>query len=99
MEAVKELLKDPAKLEATIKSSWAKIDTKNEGEVAFDLFTTALQQVAKEMNLTEMLPKTDKGKEEFKKITDPNNTGKVNIEGFKAIIQTGIENMKKEGKL
>ena len=51
------------------------------------------------MQLTEMLPTTDKGKAEFKQITDPNNTGKVNIEGFKAIIQTGIENMKKEGKL
>ena len=99
MEAVKELLKDPAKLEATIKSSWAKIDAKNEGEVPFDLFTAALAQVAKEMQLTEMLPTTDKGKAEFKQITDPNNTGKINIEGFKAIIQTGIENMKKEGKL
>ena len=28
-----------------------------------------------------------------------NNTGKVNFDGFKAIIQLGIENMKKEGKL
>ena len=99
MEAVKELLKDPAKLEATIKNSWAKIDAKNEGEVPFDVFTTALGQVAKEMQLTDMLPTTDKGKEQFKQITDPNNTGKVNFEGFKAIIQTGIENLKKEGKL
>ena len=33
------------------------------------------------------------------KITDPNNTGKVNFEGFKKVIQKGIENMKKAGKL
>ena len=51
------------------------------------------------MGITEMLPTTDKGKEEFKKITDPNNTGKVNFEGFQKIVQTGIENMKKAGKL
>ena len=99
MEAIKELLKDPAKMEATIKASWAKVDAKNEGEVPFDVFTVALEQLAKEMHITEMLPTTDKGKAEFKQITDPNNTGKVNFEGFKKIIQTGIENMKKEGKL
>ena len=99
MEAVKELLKDPAKLEATIKSSWDKVDTKKEGEVPFDVFKVALEQLAKEMQITEMLPTTDKGREEFKQITDPNNTGKVNFEGFKNVIQKGIENMKKAGKL
>ncbi len=99
MEALKELLKDPAKVEASMKASWAKVDTKNEGEVPFDVFTVALQQLAKEMQITEMLPTTDKGKAEFKQITDPNNTGKVNFEGFKKIVLTGIENMKKEGKL
>ena len=34
MEGVKDLLKDPAKLEATIKGSWEKIDAKKEGQVA-----------------------------------------------------------------
>ena len=99
MEAVKELLKDPAKLEATIKASWEKVDTKKEGEVPFDVFTVALEQLAKEMQITEMLPTTDKGRAQFKQITDPNNTGKVGFEGFKKIIQAGIENMKKAGKL
>ena len=99
MEAVKELLKDPTKLEATIKASWEKVDTKKEGEVPFDVFTVALEQLAKEMHITEMLPTTDKGRAEFKQITDPNNTGKVGFEGFKKIIQAGIENMKKAGKL
>ena len=96
MDKVKELLADPAKLEATIKDSWTKIDTKNEGEVQFDTFKTCCEQIAKEMGITEMLPTTDKGKEEFKQITDPNNTGKVNFEGFKKIVQTGIDNMKKK---
>ena len=99
METVKELLKDPAKLEATIKGSWAKIDPKNEGEVSFDAFKVALEQIAKEMHLTEMLPASEKGNAEFKQAADPDNTGKVNFERFKAVIQLGIENTKKEGKL
>lgn len=99
METVKELMKDPAKLEATIKGAWAKIDQKNEGEVAIDAFTAGLTAIATEMKLTEMLPTTDKGKAEFKQICDPTNCGKVNFEGFQKIVQTGIENMKKEGKL
>ena len=96
MEKVKELLADPEKLEITIKDSWTKIDTKNEGEVLFDTFKTCCEQIAKEMGIIEMLPTTDKGKEEFKQISDPNNTGKVNFEGFKKIVQTGIDNMKKK---
>ena len=99
MDKVKELLADPAKMEATIKGSWAKIDAKNEGEVPLETFIACCEHIAKEMGITEMLPTTDKGKEEFKKITDPNNTGKVNFEGFQKIVQTGIENMKKAGKL
>ena len=98
MEGIKDLLKDPAKLEATIKGAWEKIDAKKEGEVAFDVFKVALKKIAEEMKITEMLPKTEEGAAEFKKTTDPNNTGKVNFDGFKAIIQLGIENMKKEGK-
>ena len=96
MEKVKELLADPEKLEITIKDSWTKIDTKNEGEVPFDTFKTCCEQIAKEMGIIEMLPTTDKGKEEFKQISDPNNTGKVNFEGFKKIVQSGIDNMKKK---
>ena len=99
MDAIKELLKDPAKLEATLKDTWAKIDAKNEGSVPFDVFRAILEKMAAEKQMAVMLPTTDKGKAEFKKITDPTNSGKVNFDGFKAIVLQGIENMKKEGKL
>ena len=99
MDAIKELLKDPAKLEATLKDTWAKIDAKNEGSVPFDVFRAILEKMAAEKQMAVMLPTTDKGKDEFKKITDPTNSGKVNFDGFKAIVLQGIENMKKEGKL
>ena len=99
MEKVQELLKEPAKLEATMKDAWAKIDPKKEGEVPIDAFKACLEVLAKEMGLTEMLPTTEKGHAEFKQICDPENKGKVNYESFKKIVQTGIENMKKAGKL
>ncbi len=99
MDKVKEIISDPAKLEATIKASWAKLDAKNEGEVEFGVFKAGLEAIAKEMQITEMLPTTEKGAAEFKNVVDPNNKGKVNFEGFQAIIKLGIENMKKAGKL
>ena len=99
MVKIKGLINDPAKLAETMKGAWAKIDSKNEGEVPVDIFKAGLEQVAKEMGLTEMLPTTEKGQAEFKQICDPNNKGKVNFEGFQKIVQTGIENMKKAGKL
>ena len=99
MENIKGIVADPAKLAETMKGAWAKIDTTNEGEVPADVFKAALEQVAKEMGLTEMLPTTEKGQAEFKQICDPDNKGKVNFEGFKKVVQTGIENMKKAGKL
>ena len=99
MDKVKEIISDPAKLEATIKASWAKLDAKNEGEVEFWIFKAGLEAIAKEMQITEMLPTTEKGAAEFKNVVDPNNKGKVNFEGFQAIIKLGIENMKKAGKL
>ena len=34
-----------------------------------------------------------------KKIADPNGTGKINFEGFKALTLAGIEKARKEGKL
>ena len=46
-----------------------------------------------------MLPTTEKGQAEFKQICDPENKGKVNYEAFTKVVQTGIANMKKEGKL
>ena len=99
MENIKGLINDPAKLAETMKGAWAKIDSKNEGEVPVDIFKAGLEQVAKEMGLTEMLPSTEKGKAEFKQICDPENKGKVNYGAFTKVVQTGIANMKKEGKL
>ena len=99
MEELKEILKNPALFETKMKEAWDQIDTKKEGEVSFEAFKAALEQLTKQQKIVEMLPTTDEGREIFKKVTDPNNTGKVNYEGFKNITLKGIEKMKKAGKL
>ena len=81
MEQYKAICNDPAKLEASLKETWAKIDTKGEGCV------------------THEQPPTEEEKAAAKKLVDPNNTGKINFEGFKALINAGIAKARKEGKL
>ncbi len=40
MEQFKELISEPAKLEALYKETWIKIDTKGEGSVTYDQYAT-----------------------------------------------------------
>ena len=99
MEQYKAICNDPAKLEASLKETWAKIDTKGEGSVTHEQFKVACEQIAKTMNLPGMHPPTEEEKAAAKKLVDPNNTGKINFEGFKALINAGIAKARKEGKL
>ena len=55
--------------------------------------------MAKTMNLPGIQPPTDEEKAAAKKLVDPNGTGKITFEGFKALVQAGIAKGKKEGKI
>ena len=99
MEKYKEICNDPVKLEASLKDAWAKIDAKGEGSVTHEEFKVAAEAMAKAMNLPGMKPPTEEEKAAAKKICDPNNTGRITFEGFKALVQAGIAKGKKEGKL
>ncbi len=99
MEKWKEIANDPAKLEAAMKETWAKIDTKGEGSVDLKQFETISRELAKQMKLPQDKEPTPEEKEKAKKLVDPNGTGKINFEGFKALVQAGIAKGKKEGKL
>ena len=99
MEQFKEAAKDPALLETRLKAAWDKIDTKKEGAVTCEVFKAALEKLCADRQISFLLPTTEEGKQVFKQITDPNNTGKVTFEGFKNIALRGVENMKKAGKL
>ena len=99
MEKYKEIANDPVKLEAALKDAWAKIDAKSAGFVTHEEFRTAAEAMAKTMNLPGVQPLTDEEKAAAKKLVDPNGTGKITFEGFKALVQAGIAKGKKEGKI
>ena len=98
MEKYKEIANDPAKLEAALKDAWAKI-SKGADSVSHEEFKVAAEAMAKTMNIPGMQPPTEEEKAAAKKIADPNGTGRINFEGFKALCQAGIAKGKKEGKI
>ena len=98
MEKYKEIVNDPVKLEASLKETWAKMDVKGQGFLTHEEFKVAAEAMAKSLNLPEEKP-TEEERAAAKKIADPNNTGKITFEGFKALIQAAIAKGKKEGKI
>ncbi len=101
-EKIKEIVNDPAKLEAKLKELWAKVDAKGEGSVPIDVLRAKAEAFAKDkgiMALPEFRMPTEEERAKARQIADPNNTGKVDFEGFKKIAHAAIEKGKKEGKL
>ena len=98
MEKYKEIANDPVKLEAALKDTWAKIDAKGVGYVTHEEFRAASEAMAKNLNLPG-IKLTEEERASAKKIADPNGTGKITFEGFKALVQAGIAKGKKEGKI
>ena len=66
MEQYKAICNDPAKLEASLKETWAKIDTKGEGCVTHEQFKVACEQIAKTMNLPGCIHQLKKKKQLLK---------------------------------
>ena len=65
-------------------------------KAAIDKDTDAYNLVAAAFKMPK---ETDEEKAAAKKLVDPNGTGKVTFEGFKALVQAGIAKGKKEGKI
>ena len=99
MDKYKEIANDPVKLEASLKETWAKIDAKGEGSVTYEEFEAASRKIAQELHLPKGSEPTEPEKKAGKILADPNNTGRINFEGFKLLIKAGIAKAKKEGKL
>ena len=98
MEKCKEIMSDPAKLEAFLKDSWTKIDAKGEGAVSYEQYIAGANAISKSLGFPEEKPPTEEEIAAAKKIADPNGTGKINFEGFKALMNAMIEEAKKEAK-
>ena len=99
MEQYKEIVNDPAKLQASLKEAWAKIDVNGKGFVNPQEFGAGMAMIAQTMKVPGMKPPTEEEKERFKKILDPEGTGKITFEGFVRLANAGIEKAKKEGKI
>ena len=98
MDKLKEIFSDPAKTEAFLKDSWAKIDTKGEGSVSYEEYLARAGALAKSLGIPEEKPPTEEEIAAAKKVADPNGTGKINFEGFKALVQAMVAEAKKAGK-
>ena len=99
MEKYKEMVNDPAKLDAFLKDAWAKI-SKGKDSLTHEEFKVAAEEHAKTLAFPPNLQQpTDEEKEKAKKLIDPDGTGKVNFDGFVKLCQAGIAKAKREGKL
>ena len=98
MDKLKETFSDPAKIEAFLKDAWSKIDTKGEGSVTYEEYLTKANALAKSLGVPEEKPPTEEELAKAKKVADPNGTGKINFEGFKALVLAMAEEAKKTGK-
>ena len=98
MDKLKEIFSDPSKTEAFLKDSWAKIDTKGAGSISYEEYLAGAEALYKSFGLPEEKPATEEEIAAYKKIADPNGTGKINFEGFKALVQATVEEAKKAGK-
>ena len=91
---MKEILKDPVKLEQFLQACWAAADKEKKGYISFEQF----EKNCKQLIGTTKEP-TAEEREKIRKIVDPQNTNKVTYDGFKKMINLGVEEMKKQGKL
>ena len=98
MEKAKEILADPAKLDAALKQGWEKMDPEKKGYVTYDVLKQSLVAQAKALGMPER-EGTPEEKEAAIKLADPEGTGKVTYENFVKLIKFSIEKGKAEGKI
>lgn len=97
-EEVKKILEDPARLDAELKKFFEKMDTEKKGYVTFDTVHHSLEDVMKKFGKEVHEEDHKPGElEAAEKICDPNKTGKVEFEGFKALVLASIKHHKEHG--
>ena len=70
MEKFQEIINDPAKLEAFLKDSWAKIDAKGEGAVTYEQYIAGADAISKSLGFPEEKPPTEEEIAAAKKVAD-----------------------------
>ena len=98
MENIRELLKDPVKLEQSLRAHWTTLDPRGEGSIPGQVFAQNSKDISMKLQIP-MSPPTPQEIQNYKKISDPNNTGRITYEGFKAIVKYWVDKARSEGKL
>ena len=98
MQRVKEIANNPEQFEISVKQNWADIDVNNEGSVPYEVFREkGLQILAKKgLPFKELNQEQKAG---VHKLVDPQNTGRVTIDGFRALMKAGIAKAKASGNI
>jgi Ca2+-binding EF-hand superfamily protein len=100
MDKIKEVVNDPARLDAELKKAFEKMDADKKGFITHEALKAALIEQAKALGLPkpEKEP-TEEEKEKARKIADPDGSGKITFENFVKLMHAGIEKAKAMGKI
>lgn len=98
MDKLKELVKDPAALDAKIKEYW-NIISKGEECVNLEDFKVRSKELAEKEGITPLVKYDEGARERRLKMIDPDNSGKVKFDGFEKYLKYSVEYYKKDGTL
>lgn len=99
MDKLKEIAKDPAKLEEEINKAWEKMDVDKKGYITGEQLKAAMIAQAKALGLPTDKEPTAEQKEQAKKILDPAGNNQITLENYKKFVLAGVAKAKAEGKL
>lgn len=101
-EKLKALLKDPEKIKEHLEKLFALLDKDKKGYLVPDQIKAGAKQRLEGGGIP-IIPEDPERQAEFLKVADPNNTGKVTLDGFKAaakhLREKAIEVVKDPAKL
>jgi len=91
-EKIKDLLDHPEKLDEGLKKFFAEMDKENKGYVTFDVVHHSLHKALEKYGKVIHEHEHKEGElEGAQKICDPKGTGKVEYEGFKALVMASMK--------
>ncbi len=91
-DKMKEMLNNPEKLDAQLKQFFEEMDKEKKGYVSFDTVHHSLHKALEKLGKTVHEEEHKPGElEAAQKICDPKGTGKVDYEGFKALVVASMK--------
>ena len=91
-DQVKDILNHPDKLDEGLKKFFAEMDKENKGYVSFDVVHHSLHKALEKQGKVIHEDEHKPGElEAGEKICDPKGTGRVEYEGFKALVLASMK--------